>query len=232
MPLKAVAFDVDGTLYPNASMYLRSLGLALTNTRLFLALEKARMSLRDRPPNGDFHQAQAEEVAQILGLPADRVRELIEDRVYTRWFRIFPRLPLFRDLVDTIQSFRNAGLKLGVLSDFPIRNRLHDLGLEGPWDCAFSSEETGYLKPHPRSFELLAERLGVGADEVLYVGNSYHYDVLGAHAAGMPAAHLTKTARSGSLAVLTFSQYKRLAEFVFRTREVPGYNRTTGRVSS
>ena len=49
MPLRAVAFDVDGTLYPNASMYLKSVGLALTNLRLFKALEAARAVLKKAP---------------------------------------------------------------------------------------------------------------------------------------------------------------------------------------
>jgi len=196
-------------------MYLHSLGLAATSPRLLLALERARLELRDHPrPEEDFHHVQARLVAERLRMTPERAFSLIEGRIYTKWYQIFRRLKLFDSLPSTIERFRERGLRLGVLSDFPIRNRLNDLGLHGPWDCAFSSEETGYLKPHPRSFELLAERLGLPAGDVLYVGNSYTYDVEGAYSIGMPCAHLTAKPRLKSKAVLSFSHYDQLSRFV------------------
>lgn len=231
MPLKAVAFDVDGTLYPNASMYFHSLGLAVGNLRLLLTLEEVRAQLRNHPDTSDdFHRVQARLVAARLGITAERAYALIEGRIYTRWYKTFLKFRPFPGLIDAIAAFRTAGLKTAVLSDFPIRHRLEALGLEGPWDCTFSSEETGYLKPNPQPFLLLAERLGLAPAEVLYVGNSYTYDVLGAAAAGMPCAHLASTPRPGSVAVLSFSRYESLKEFVFRSLSDPEYDSVTGRV--
>ena len=231
MPLRAVAFDVDGTLYPNASMYLHSLGLAAANIRLLKTLEQVRAELRAQPDaSDDFHRVQARLVAAHLGLSPERAYALIEGRVYTRWYKIFKKLRPFRGLAEAVGEFHNAGLKLGVLSDFPIRHRLEDLGLTGPWDCAFSSEETGYLKPHPQAFLVLADRLGLPPSDILYVGNSYSYDVLGAAAAGMPCAHLTSSPRPGSQAVLSFSRYEQLRNFVFRQLDDPEYNGVSGRV--
>lgn len=232
MPLKAVAFDVDGTLYPNASMYLHSLGLALGNLRLLKTLEEVRGRLRAEPDvSDDFHRVQARLVAAKLGLSPERAFALIEGRVYTRWYKIFRKLRPFPGLVEAIAAFREAGLKTAVISDFPIRHRLEDLGLAGPWDCAFSSEETGYLKPNPQPFRLLAERLGLDVSEILYVGNSYTYDVLGAAGAGMPAAHLTSNPRAGGRAALSFRHYDELRSFVFRTKDEPEYDTVTGRVT-
>lgn len=232
MPLKAVAFDVDGTLYPNASMYLRSLGLALSHLRLLKALEDVRTQLRQVPDTSDdFHRVQARLLGARLGLSADRAYALVEARVYTRWYRIFKHLKPYQGVAETIEAFRGAGLKIGVLSDFPIRHRLTDLGLPGPYDCAFSSEETGLLKPHPQAFEELARRLNLPPSEILYVGNSYRYDVLGALAAGMPCAHLSSKRRPDSRAVLTFQRYAQLRDFVFQSVQDPGYDRKTGRIS-
>jgi len=232
VPLKAVAFDVDGTLYPNASMYLHSLGLALGNLRLLKTLETVRAELRSRPETGDdFHRVQARMVAAHLGLSPERAYALIEGRVYTRWYKIFTRLKPFPGLIPALEAFRSAGLKTAVLSDFPIRHRLEHLGLPGPWDAAFSSEETGYLKPNPQPFRVLAEKLDLAPEEILYVGNSYTYDVQGAVSAGMPCAHLG-TARAGSQAVLSFTRYAQLQEFVFRCLKDPGYASESGRVPS
>ncbi len=229
MPLKAVAFDVDGTLYPNGPMYLRSLGIILPRLKLFKALEKARIGLRERPDvSDDFSRVQAREVGVLLGISAGEAEARIEAAVYTRWFRIFEHLKPYRGLAACLAAFRALGLKLGVLSDFPIRGRLEQLGL-GPWDCAFSTEETGRLKPHPHSFLLLAERLGLPPGDILYVGNSYRYDVLGAHAAGMPVAHLTGRHVRRTVAALEFKRYAELEAFVLRSLPDSGYN-TDGRV--
>ena len=231
MPLRAVAFDVDGTLYPNASMYLHSLGLALSHLRLLKTLEQTRAQLRKTPDNSDdFHRVQARLVGARLGLSPERAYALVEARVYTRWYKIFKKLKLFPGVIETIQEFRAAGLKIAALSDFPIRHRLDDLGLGGLWDCAFSSEETGFLKPHPRPFEVLAQKLGLPPGDILYVGNSYTYDVLGANSAGMPGAHLTGRPRVGGSAVLSFSRYAQLRDFVFQGLDNPGYDALTGRV--
>lgn len=230
MSLKAVAFDVDGTLYPNASMYLRSLGSVLPHWRLYKALETARIGLRETPdPSEDFYRAQGRAVGAILGLSAEEAQARIEDVVYTRWFRVFEHLRPYRGVAECLEDFRSRGLKLAALSDFPIRRRLEDLGL-GPWDCAMSAEETGCLKPNPQSFLALTDRLGVAPHETLYVGNSYRYDVLGAVAAGLSAAHLTRRPVAGSPAVLQFRRYKELREYVLRVLADSSYN-TSGRVT-
>jgi putative hydrolase of the HAD superfamily len=222
---------VDGTLYLNASMYLHSLPLALSHLRLIRTLEAVRGELRRAPDaTDDFHRVQARLVATHLGITPERAYALVEARVYTRWYRIFSKLRLFPDAASTIASFQAAGLKIAFLSDFPIRQRLTDLGLPGPWDAAFSSEETHYLKPHPRPFEVLAERLGLPPGDILYVGNSYRYDVLGGTSAGMPVAHLTRRPRPDSQAVLSFSRYESLKEFVFQSLASSGYDAKTGRV--
>jgi putative hydrolase of the HAD superfamily len=209
-------------------MYLRSLGL-LPQFSLFRALEQARIGLRAQPDVSDaFARIQAREVGALLGISAAEAEARIEAVVYTRWYRVFPHLRPFAGLQRCLDTFRARGLKLAVLSDFPIRHRLEELGL-GPWDAAFSTEDTGYLKPNPQSFLLLAERLGLPPGDILYVGNSYRYDVAGAHRAGMPAAHLTRKPVPGTTAALEFRRYAELEAFVLRSLPDSGYN-TSGRV--
>ena len=215
MRFDAVIFDVDGTLYPNWKMYLASLGTLFTNTRLLLALEKARAELRDKPEaNDEFHRVQARRLAEILKVSPERAYALVEGKIYTRWFRVFRGLKPYPNLVETLEAFRVAKLKLGVLSDFPIRNRLKDMGLDGWWLATMSSEESGYLKPHPASFLQMAENLGVKPDRTVYVGNSYRYDVRGAKSAGMAAAHLGKLRPDHTEADFTFEDYRELRRFV------------------
>lgn len=213
--MKAVALDLDGTLYPELPMTLRSIPFFLRNARLILALEKARLELREQGPVLEFNRMQAEKVGRILGLSPGRAYAMIEQRVYKQWFKLFKKVKPFEGLEETLKRFRSAGLKLAVMSDFPIRNRLRDLGLEGYWTTVFSSEETGALKPRPEAFHRLALELGYDPSQILYVGNSYRYDILGAKRAGFLAAHITSRPHRDSLADFSFWKYEELEDYVF-----------------
>jgi len=46
------------------------------------------------------------------------------------------------------------------------------------------SEELGFMKPDLRIFQYAAEKACVSASEILYIGDSYRTDILGAQAAG------------------------------------------------
>jgi putative hydrolase of the HAD superfamily len=98
-----------------------------------------------------------------------------------------------------------------VLSDFPVSNKLVYMGLEGLWDCAFTSEETQYLKPDSRPFIELAKQLGTEPKNVLYVGNSFKYDVLGAKKAGMYTAYLSKKpAKEADINFTSYTQFQKI----------------------
>nr|MDA3948118.1 HAD family hydrolase [Spirochaeta sp.] len=82
--------------------------------------------------------------------------------------------------------------------------------IENLWNVAFSSEETGYLKPNPEPFQRLIAEFGRPAERILYVGNSYHYDVVGARSCGMKTAHITRRLHRNSVADLQFREFHEL----------------------
>ena len=59
---------------------------------------------------------------------------------------------------------------------------------------------------------MLAERLELKTEEILYVGDRYHSDIVGAYKTGMSTAHLSRKRRVNSLADITFSSYKNFFE--------------------
>ncbi len=212
--LGAIAFDLDGTLYPNSQVLWPSLGLALTHPRLLLALEGARRDLRSRGPVQDFHGEQASLVAQRLNITPQTALKLIEEKIYTEWFRNFSRFTVFEGVRPLLEQCRRWGLKTAVMSDFPIRQRLRDLGLGDLWNLTFSSEEVGALKPDPLCFQELCRRLELPPSAILYVGNDYRYDVVGAKDSGLWAAHLTRKPKPQSRADFSFAHYSELLEWL------------------
>lgn len=210
MMVEAIAFDADGTLYPDYRMYLRSIPFFLRHARLVRSFSRVRRRIRTIRPIEDFRALQAELLAKELGIGTDLAGELIDRHIYGTWQGLLNGIAAFPHLRELLAELRSEGYRLAVLSDLPVEQKLVHLGLDGLWDCAFSCEETGYLKPNPEPFLVLAERLGLPPERILYVGNNYRYDVIGATEVGMKSAHLSRRRRSGSRADVTFADYREL----------------------
>ncbi len=190
MTLKAVAFDIDGTLYPNRKMYARSIPFGIRNMRLMRVFGRVRKKLRTIRPIDDFYTLQAQLVAEELGTSYEATREKIDRVIYGEWEQVLNSVPIYPGVMQFIHDLRARGVRIGVMSDFPVHTKLRVLKLDGLWDAEVSAEETGYLKPSPEPFRVLSQNLGVDPEQTLYIGNSYHYDVVGAATAGMYTAHL------------------------------------------
>ncbi|MDR3356384.1 MAG: HAD family hydrolase [Spirochaetaceae bacterium] len=222
--IAAVAFDVDGTLYPNYSFYLRVLPKAVSRMCLLAAFAGARRKIR-RTGVGDasFYDVQARFCAESLGKgrtegATEAVKALISRCIYASWDALFSGINPFPYVKDCLSAFKKNGLRLAVLSDFPIGRKLKFLGLSGLWDAELCSEEIGELKPHPLPFRRLAEMLDLPAKRILYVGNSPAYDIAGARNAGMPSAlrcprFLPARKRTD---VFAFNHYRQLQKYVLR----------------
>ena len=195
--LDAVAFDLDGTLYPNYRLYLRLIPFILKERRLLWAFGKARDAIHTAGERGavplfeNFYEYQARLTAEILGAEPAFIKEKIERLIYRGWERHFAKVKLFSRAAETLAAFRAAGLKLGMLSDFPTETKLARLGIGDLWDAALCSERIGALKPDRRPFERLAAALDAAPERILYVGNSRRYDLTGAKRAGMRTALIT-----------------------------------------
>ncbi len=215
MRFKVVAFDVDGTLYSNTAMYLRTLPFALRRLPLLKAFGRVRRELREMRPIENFHRTQAELLARKRGISPEAAARLIQEVFYGRWERIVRRVRLFPHVPETLSALKARGYRLAVLSDFPLGRKLEAFGLAGLWDYARSSEESGYLKPAPEPFLDLVRAFGVPPSEVLYVGNNYAYDVEGARKQGLATAHLTGRPKKNSVADFSFRDYRALKDWIF-----------------
>jgi len=228
--ISAVAFDLDGTLYPNYSLNIRLLPFLFRYWRLMLAFRKARNMLRReysaqdelalRQPSAmpDFYERQAQLVAAQLNERQGEIREIIDRIIYRGLESLFLKVKLFPHVKETLGELRAAGLKLGLLSDFPPDTKLEYLGLSGLWDTALCSESIGALKPAVQPFEDLAKALACKPGQILYVGNSRRYDVEGAKRAGMKAALLNRgfPVITGIKADFTFRNYRQLRNFMLQ----------------
>ena len=212
MPVKAVAFDIDGTLYPNWRMKFHSIPFLFSHVGLILKFSKIRKEIRGIDKIDNFHEQQAILLSRLSGMDVATARDQLDRIIYGKWEKIFKRVRPYSGLDIALTTLRERGYKLGVLSDFPVGNKLNYFRVDGHWDVTMSSEETGYLKPSAKPFLALAERLGCRPEEVIYVGNSIAYDVKGAAAAGMKTVYINWKKQDLPQADLSIRSYRHFVE--------------------
>lgn len=109
---------------------------------------------------------------------------------YDELFRTYPPrkewVP-YPETIDTLSQIKKRGLKLGVISnwDLSARGLLRKIGIHDWFDDIVISSEVGVEKPAPEIFIRSINNLCVEPEKMLYVGDNYYDDVIGANSVGI-----------------------------------------------
>jgi HAD superfamily hydrolase (TIGR01549 family) len=212
--VRAVLFDLDGTLYRQKPMRaLMALELATlafrrplqapVSWRVLSEFRKAQEQLRgetcDRGADG-----QLEVAARRTGMSVERVEAIVSEWMMERPLKYLPRCRA-EGLLPLLDFLSRHGIKVGVFSDYPPDLKLEALGIGGRFSvvlCA-TDPDVGIFKPHPRGFLVASARWQVDPSEVLVVGDRPDADAAGAAAAGMPCVIIGRhSSRSGNFVSL------------------------------
>lgn len=225
--VSAVTFDAGNTLLycdPSpAEIYAAALGRhgrPVTAAEVAPVFASAWAELQRRTPPGidrytahpggerEWWGAFLREVLARLGHGADW-RALLTD-LYDAFSRpdVWHAYPETR---PTLEALRAAGAPTAVISNWDRRlpQILDNLGLTGFFDHVTVSAIEGVEKPAPAIFERTLDRLGVGADEAVHVGDSPLEDYQGARSVGMNAVLVD---RGGGFSADGFRRISRLDE--------------------
>jgi putative hydrolase of the HAD superfamily len=204
MTLRAVLFDVDFTLArPGPELgpegYRRlgeRFGLTLDAARYDDARAAARQGLQHHPELHHDAEIWVEFTAEIIrGMggtdPAAREAAL----EMTRAWDVHANFDLYEDVLPVLGRLRDAGLRIGLVSnsgrDLDEFLAHHAL----PVDAALTSGAHGRTKPHGSIFRAVLARLGAEPEEAAMVGDSLEDDIEGARALGMQAFLLDRDGR-------------------------------------
>ncbi|MCL5428532.1 MAG: HAD family hydrolase [Chloroflexi bacterium] len=96
------------------------------------------------------------------------------------------------ETIGALKEFRNYGYLLGVITNRskPIYSEMYTIGLDLHFDFYLTGSQLGAYKPRKEIFENLVAFTGHSKDELLYIGDNYYADVVGARSAGIEAALL------------------------------------------
>ena len=127
-----------------------------------------------------------------IGLPTE---ELV-DVVY-RAFTDRRNYGLYDDVLPALETLREAGLRLGIVSNFErwLDALLEDCGVRSLFEVRVISGFEGVEKPDPAIFRLALDRAGVDAARAVYVGDLPELDIAPARLVGMYPVLLDRRGR-------------------------------------
>jgi putative hydrolase of the HAD superfamily len=187
-PIRAVCFDLDDTLYPQAS-WLAGAWDAVATTAAHGGVDKAglREALNACAAQGSDGGRIIDRALALIGAHRVEVGPLVDA------FRSYApeHLDLYAGAGEALTRIA-ACVPLGLISDGDPqiqRTKMTALGIERLFSVVVWSDDHGreHRKPDPLPFQVAVGALGVPAANVVYVGDRPAKDVAGAVAAGLAA---------------------------------------------
>jgi len=203
LPHRAVFFDFGGTLFSYAEMrpyFDRMLQEVVRRHAITAPIEEIRRIYRrtvakkmaeflPRPfyLHRDLFSEAHVDLLEALGADPDPSSEpdLYEGQSEVGLAAVQPR----EGVGETLTALRRQGLHLGIVSNID-DDQFHPLweriGLGPYFDAITTSEEARSCKPDPGIYRHALGKAGdVAPEQVIFVGDSLDYDVVGANALGM-----------------------------------------------
>jgi putative hydrolase of the HAD superfamily len=187
-------FDVDGTLYRQSPLRLLMAADMLVHAvrrrdlsplKVLRVYRKLREELGDAETDG-FDPILVERTAAATAISADDVRALVAE-----WMERRPLVHLGRcrypALVELFTALRQRGIKVGILSDYPVEAKLEKLGLTADHVVWAGEPAVGILKPHPRGLQHLMALAGSDPTRTVMIGDRAERDGEAARRAGTHA---------------------------------------------
>lgn len=223
--VKGILLDVDGTLYYQAPVRLFMIILLIINGYSFRkcmrtlkvirhyrrSQEKLRSENFLQENSGDL---QMQLTSEVTNEPVSFVKEVVEE-----WLgrRPLPFVRMFRrnGMEKCLRKWHGNSLKLGVFSDYPVRDKLKALGITDYIKVAVSSfdKEVRGFKPRTNGFAVAADKMGLEPYEILYIGDRPDIDGVGALNAGMKVIILNIGA-AGSGEFTSFRTFNKLYNMI------------------
>jgi len=160
--LKALIFDMDGTLVHSDPVHLEAFAAVLKDEGVAIDDEIYRSRIIGRTNEAIF-------ASLLPHLPVDR-HEAYADEKEATFRRMATQLKPLEGLLDLLDWAEGSGIKIALVTNAPRLNADHMLevlGLAGRFKVEITIEEVERGKPDPLPYLTAIERLGISAGEAI-----------------------------------------------------------------
>ena len=208
MDIRAVAFDVNGTLiriladddeeriYRAAAHFLTYQGIDLHRQELrevyFQLLKEQLRTSPEQYPEFDAVGIWRSIIVTYgtdftRALPAGKLQQMplfLAEMCRGISRRQLGLYPYVREMLDVLRAHYPMAIVTDAQTMYA-RAEMHKVGLLGYFDPIVISGDHGYRKPDRRLFQYALDGMGAAAGNTLYVGNDMYRDIYGAREAGL-----------------------------------------------
>jgi phosphoglycolate phosphatase len=186
--LKAIIFDLDGTLVDSARDLQDATNVVLAEEGLrSVGLEEIKSMI------GDGVAKLLERAVAATGGDPKRLPVLLPHFLATYEANASRHTAAYAGVPETLAGLRRLGLKLALVTNKPAVATveiLDALGLRAFFEVVIGGDTLAERKPHPAPVLLALKGLGVGPEAAIMIGDNYH-DVQAARGAGVRAFAVT-----------------------------------------
>ena len=175
-----VIFDLDGTLYNKRRLSLRMLLHAPFDMLKMLAERKTRASMKGLYIGAEhFTPAYFDRLARGMHTSPARAKQWYQERYMPLMVKLIGQYqPIGEWVMPFVNECKERGVKMVVLSDYDFaQEKLQALGIDTQhFDWVVSAPELGGLKPAAELLQLVAQQMGVAAEQCLVIGDRQDTD--------------------------------------------------------
>ncbi len=182
MPLKAIVFDVSGTLLNDIEVVWKANSDAYSAFGFwgFDTLEQFKEKFRMPVP--EFHKAN--------GIPLNLISE-VDKKFREVYPRYASRITIFPEVESVLKELISRKITLGIASSIPtifLREHLEHFEIESYFTIITGQEDCDEQKPSPKPILYTLKKLGIKPEEAIYVGDMEEDMIAGRAANTLTAA--------------------------------------------
>ena len=210
-PFKAIGFDWANTIVelkeecdrtPLKKVFdcLQAKQVALPEFETCLSKSRELFRSMIEQSQTTYREARYEEVLQYLlfyfNISLDG-KSSLQELLQVYYKQVYCEREIFPEVNSVLHQLSRWGVSMGIISNttnpvFMKELELEDSGLKNYFDFTIYSSCVPFRKPHPSIFQLAISQFQLEPCEILFVGDSLSFDVMGAHEVGMKTAWINR----------------------------------------
>lgn len=216
--IKAVIFDLDGTLYSYNELNEQGINeickyacqkLEIEEEKFYEAFDKAKKDVKitlGGVASSHNRLLYCQKTLENLNEnPFFIALEMYE--IY--WEYILKNMKLNKNVLEVLEFCKQKKIKIGICTDLTVHiqhRKIRKLGINEYIDAIVTSEEVGVEKPDFKIYDKILEKLEIIPKEALFVGDCLKKDVVGPMEYGMKALWYSKVNNGKCQSIQNFDE--------------------------